>query len=264
MGAIPRTVAAATARSVVPLLLVAAMATAVSALRWRTSSDAVWAAGCDWSSKGDIGRASTTGEACSGACGRTAGCTHFTWSTYTGTGTCYFKGGHVSLSDAFPTSVPGAVCGLMRRQSGGGGGSAPAPPPSGGGGNKRVNEWVVALINAERRRYGMASQRASTRLTASAIAHSRTQAAAGRIFHQDVGALMRAWGAARAAENVASRSSGMGSARSLATALVGQWMASPGHRKNILTAEYNWTGCGVVRGGSKGHYYATCVYAQFK
>jgi len=113
----PATAAMVSRRSLYPMAVSALLpvallllATAASALSWRTSSDAVWAPGCDFPSAADIGRRSVRGEDCSGACGRVSGCTHFVWSR----GTCYFKGGPISRGAAFSTSVPGAVCGVMK------------------------------------------------------------------------------------------------------------------------------------------------------
>lgn len=101
-----------------PLAVAAVLvfASAAAALSWRESADAFWAHGCDFPSDRDSGRSSTRGEDCSGACGRSAGCTHFVWSF----GTCYFKTGPRGRGDATVTAVPGAVCGLMKSPASGG------------------------------------------------------------------------------------------------------------------------------------------------
>lgn len=66
------------ARALQPLALLLAVVTSTTAVSFEQSADAFFAFGCDWPSAGDIGDARTTGEACSQACGRFVGCTHFT------------------------------------------------------------------------------------------------------------------------------------------------------------------------------------------
>lgn len=76
----------------------------------------------------------------------------------------------------------------------------------------------------------------------------------GRIYHQSMGPLLRAWGARWVSENVASNS-----VRAGAAGLVQQWMNSPGHRNNLLSARATITGCGVAT--RNGQNYASCEYA---
>lgn len=101
------------ARALLPLALLLAVVTSTSAVSFEQSADAFFAFGCDWPSAGDIGDARTTGEACSQACGRFVGCTHFTWTPSSG-GTCFFKSSRLFRFEAFPISTPGAVCGFLR------------------------------------------------------------------------------------------------------------------------------------------------------
>ncbi|CAF0857622.1 unnamed protein product [Rotaria sordida] len=66
---------------------------------------------CDFHGN-DLSNVLIAPEFCSGKCGDTQGCTHFTWTQYNG-GTCWMKSGAVSKSDAFSTSNPTMVCGVI-------------------------------------------------------------------------------------------------------------------------------------------------------
>ena len=70
-----------------------------------------WAFGCDFRG-GDVGNKQVPGEECGSSCAAFQGCTHFTWTNYNG-GTCWFKGGTASKSDAFYSGDNGMVCGLL-------------------------------------------------------------------------------------------------------------------------------------------------------
>lgn len=81
-------------------------------LSWQQSSDAMWAAGCDF--KGDdIGNAKIPADLCSMVCGQRQGCTHFAWTTFN-EGACWMKSRRgISTSSAVSSSEPGALCGIM-------------------------------------------------------------------------------------------------------------------------------------------------------
>jgi hypothetical protein len=70
-----------------------------------------WAFACDFRNN-DLTNVRIRGEDCGGRCAQTAGCTHFTWTTYNG-GTCWMKKGSVSKSDAFFTNDHSMVCGVI-------------------------------------------------------------------------------------------------------------------------------------------------------
>ena len=80
----------------------------VCAVTWQPGD---WAFARDFRG-GDLTNAKIRGEDCSGRCASTAGCTHFTWTTYNG-GTCWMKSGSVSKSDAISTSDMAMVCGVV-------------------------------------------------------------------------------------------------------------------------------------------------------
>ena len=65
-------------------------------------------------------------------------------------------------------------------------------------------------------------------------------AAESRIYHQDLGPVLQACGLRRVGENVAQ---GYASG----TAVTAGWMSSPGHRANLLNAEFRLIGVGAAQ-----------------
>ncbi|GAB0496249.1 hypothetical protein MMPV_009225 [Pyropia vietnamensis] len=251
------------ARALLTVVLVAAASTvAAASFSWRISADAVWAHGCDFSSANDIGYVSVSGEKCSSACGRVPRCTHFVWSTASGSPRCHLKRGEVTTRDAFATTVPDAVCGVMRssgeRAARSGSRGSDSPAPSRGSSFEMA---LIAAINGERVAAGLSPQQPSAQMIANCKKHSQAMAARGKLFHQDMGALARAFGARSMSENVLMRTDTGMSTSALARTMAKQWMASPGHRKNILTARPNRMGCAAVKVGRS--IWATCTHGYF-
>ncbi|OQV22079.1 hypothetical protein BV898_03924 [Hypsibius exemplaris] len=77
-----------------------------TAIQWNGD----WAFACDFAG-GDLSQATIPGDQCGGRCASTAGCTHYTWTTWNG-GTCFMKQGQGSKADAFSTSDQSMVCGV--------------------------------------------------------------------------------------------------------------------------------------------------------
>lgn len=130
--------------------------------------------------------------------------------------------------------------------------SAPTPIPATvrvAGGVSALEQQVFDLVNAERVRAGVAPLLADTRLTAAAQIHGRNMAALDLMAHELPGVAQPTL-ASRAhavgydygwlGENIAS---GYGDAPSVVAA----WMASPGHRANILNAKLTASGVGIGR-----------------
>lgn len=84
-----------------------------NAINWQSGqpSGTVWSLACDFSNN-DLSNKQLPGENCAQTCANTAGCTHFTWTTYNG-GTCWMKQGSVSQSNAFSTNDNSMVCGII-------------------------------------------------------------------------------------------------------------------------------------------------------
>jgi uncharacterized protein YkwD len=120
-------------------------------------------------------------------------------------------------------------------------GAAPAAPTS-----ATAESQFAAKINAERTARGLSALQLDVRLAATARDWSGSMRAANRLYHdpglaQDAAAVEPAWRGV--AENV-----GVGYD---VTSLHNAFMASSGHRANILNASYNRVGVGVVYAGSK-------------
>jgi uncharacterized protein YkwD len=96
-------------------------------------------------------------------------------------------------------------------------------------------------VNAERAAAGLPALRSNGCAQAAAQRWAEHLAATGAFAHQDIGAVLRTCAPATAAgENIA-RSPGD------AGEVVASWMASPGHRANILDAGYTHLGSAAVQ-----------------
>lgn len=128
-----------------------------------------------------------------------------------------------------------------------GGGASYAAP-------SQASYEVLALVNAERAKKGCVPLGMNPHLQQAADWHSWDMATHNYFSHTarlggSVLARARAAGyGANVAENIAA---GQRTPR----AVVKAWMASPGHRRNILNCNYRATGISVFYGGSYGTYW---------
>ncbi len=113
-------------------------------------------------------------------------------------------------------------------------------------------ENVLALMNEYRGEAGLAPLRADARLTQAAEDRMRHMEESGYWSHESPDGLSPfVWMSARdydysgAAENLAA---GFETARFL----VESWLESPGHRANILSAEYDDCGIAIIDGATTG------------
>ena len=111
-----------------------------------------------------------------------------------------------------------------------------------------------ALVNAERVKAGRRPLALSGCAAGFARSWATTLAARGTLAHQDLGRVLRTCRHTRSGENVAYTS---GTPESM----VRMWMASPGHRANILSTAYTHAGVGAVR-DSRGRWFAAQVFAR--
>jgi uncharacterized protein YkwD len=120
---------------------------------------------------------------------------------------------------------------------------------------------LLTLVNAERAKTGVAALSLSTELNAAAQRHSKDMAANKFLSHtgsdgstaeQRTTEAGYKWGAN--AENIAQGST-------TAAAAMQQWMESTGHRKNILSGEYEHVGFAVEKAAG-GDYYWTQVFGR--
>lgn len=125
-----------------------------------------------------------------------------------------------------------------------------APPPRAG-----VAHQLVALVNIERGRAGCGPVSADAALQSAAQGHSDDMAANNYFSHTSPDGStfadrIRAAGyrGGAIAENIAA-------GQTSAKAVMDAWMASPGHRANILSCTFRDIGVGYATGGSYGTYW---------
>ncbi len=111
---------------------------------------------------------------------------------------------------------------------------------------------ILRLVNDERRRAGETPLRTSERLTLASRGHSYDMALRRYLGHDGPAGdtpqeRVRSAGidSVKLGENVYQESGE--ELHDLARRAVRQWMASPGHRANILSPDFNATGVGVAR-----------------
>lgn len=112
---------------------------------------------------------------------------------------------------------------------------------------------ILYLVNYQRAKYGrgkLALSACPERFAESWTAHL---ASTGRFYHRNMWTYLDACNASRVAENIAR---GNVSADRLVTA----WMASPGHRKNILNGYLTRIGVGAVY--ARGQWTVTTDFAR--
>lgn len=131
--------------------------------------------------------------------------------------------------------------------------AAPAPKPAAPApaqGSLTPAEYaaqVLADVNAVRRSHGLAALSDDACADRYAQPQAQRMAAQGTIWHQDLHPFLDACGGTKAAENVATSP---GSPQQVVDA----WMASSGHRANILDPQLHSVGTGAAR-GSDGRWY---------
>jgi len=114
---------------------------------------------------------------------------------------------------------------------------APAPAPVCDGGSSSV----INAMNGDRSSAGLGQLCASAALNAFAQSWANWMAQNQSLTHQDLGVLLGGTSFNAVAENILSGPSGMSVAQMEAA-----WMASPGHRVNIMNGAYSAAGVGMA------------------
>lgn len=127
--------------------------------------------------------------------------------------------------------------------------AAPPPPPHDAA---AYSAEVLAAVNDERRSRGMPALAHDGCADRYADEQAARMAARGALDHQPLEPVLTACRASRAAENV-----GQGDVS--ARGMVAAWMASDGHRRNILDPAFTGVGTGAAR-GADGRWYACQVF----
>ncbi len=112
---------------------------------------------------------------------------------------------------------------------------APAPVCDGGG------SAVLDAMNRDRGSAGLAALCGSSQLDGFAQSWANWMAQHQSLTHQDLGGVLAGTSFSTVAENILNGSGGMSAGEMEAT-----WMASPGHRQNILNGAYRAAGVGVA------------------
>lgn len=118
---------------------------------------------------------------------------------------------------------------------------------------------LVAKINALRSRHGLRGLERSPMLVRAARTHGRSMLAGGYFAHGDL--QRRLSSLSRAGENLAWSTS-----VPTADRILRLWLASPPHRRNLLSSAWRRTGIGAVRGwggGVYGNRRVTVIVADF-
>lgn len=131
---------------------------------------------------------------------------------------------------------------------------------------QRLANATVCLLNQERAKHHLPKLRTNRRLALAATRHAKDMAARHYFSHDTLGGgdfadrIQRTGyssGNASLGENLAWGSGNLGSPRQIVEA----WMASPGHRRNILFRRFREVGIGVAMGdpgaGQTGATYAS-------
>jgi uncharacterized protein YkwD len=125
-----------------------------------------------------------------------------------------------------------------------------------------AREATLCLLNRERAAHGLGALRASTKLALAAQRHSADMVRRRYFGHGDYGhrIAVTGWGRNRRSytigENIGYGSAGEATPR----AIVAAWMASAGHRENILQGRFHAIGVGIASGtpaGGAGATYST-------
>lgn len=127
-----------------------------------------------------------------------------------------------------------------------------------------VDARIGVLINQRRARAGLAPLRVDAALEQLAEGHSRDMIDNAYFAHDSPGGLTFAQRVTRlhrstTAENIAWGTGGFGTA----SGIVSLWMASPEHRRIILTRSLRRIGVGIVIGTFEGQHHATVATADF-
>jgi uncharacterized protein YkwD len=129
------------------------------------------------------------------------------------------------------------------------------------GGSTRSESSLLREMNRVRAEHGLGPLSADTRLARAARAHSKEMIGSNEFTHGAFGTRMVRFNVTGrlAGENLAW---GTG-ARGTAHGVVAAWLASPGHRANLLRPSFTRVGIGDLVGAFRGYRGAHVVTADF-
>jgi uncharacterized protein YkwD len=120
---------------------------------------------------------------------------------------------------------------------------------------------LLTVMNEARMAHGLRPLHADRRLEHAAREHSSKMLRTGILFHGAFDARIRSVGvrAPRVGENLAWGAGRLSRARTV----VRMWLASPGHRRNLLDPGYRLVGVGALRGSFSGYDSALMITTDF-
>ncbi|MDV8002204.1 CAP domain-containing protein [Rhodococcus sp. IEGM 1408] len=145
--------------------------------------------------------------------------------------------------------VPGSSFGFVAGDPG----TVPLVDPA----SAEYRTQLIEATNAARVANGQKALTAAPALNTVATAWSQVQADANKMFHNPTLSSQIPDGASRWSENVLQNYR-----NATPQELVNQWMASPGHRINLLRSDHTTMGMGVAV-SSSNKLYATQVFARY-
>ena len=135
----------------------------------------------------------------------------------------------------------------------------PTPPPTP---QQSLAEELIALINAERARYGLPPLTAHPILTAVAQAHSQDMATRDFFSHTNPDGLDPCQRMSRAGYNWYACGENIAAGFPTAAMVLMIWLNSDGHRANLLSPYFTEVGVGYVQGGHYDHYWTLDLGAR--
>jgi uncharacterized protein YkwD len=134
----------------------------------------------------------------------------------------------------------------------------PAPASAG---QSRHASAILYEVNRVRAQHGLGRLRIEPHLQRAARAHTHEMIATNVFDHGAFASRMHRFGvvASIAGENIAWGTGSRGSARSI----VAGWLASPGHRENLLRPSFRLIGVGDLTGSFQGYPGARVVTVDF-
>ena len=162
------------------------------------------------------------------------------------------EGRKASTPSPLPSGTAGSVTGATPKTPAGSTSFDPAPTAARGASSS--GSGILDGTNAARADAGLPPLSGDTCLARMAERHAQRLAAAGRLYHQDLAAVMRSCGTSTAGENVAMNYTGPSD-------MVDQWLKSPGHRANLLSSRFSLIGVGVAR-ARDGAWYGVQVFGD--
>lgn len=121
-------------------------------------------------------------------------------------------------------------------------------------GREKYQSQARSVSNVKRDHHDLAKFRKQRCVQRFARRQAVRMARQQRMYHQDLGVVLRRCNLSRVAENVAY---GYPTGR----AVVRAWMKSPGHRANLLNRQHRMLGM-AARRGSDGRWYAAQVFGR--